>query len=104
MSTIKTIVKTKFLCKSGCKTAPSRGYSGKQKLNWTDLFVEGKWYDGEYETWSWEDGYRINGGWRKYWVVNEKGEKEKIPKAHMKVIFEFDIQQLREEKLKDILN
>ena len=37
-------------------------------------------------------------------VVNEKGEKEEIPKAHMKAIFEFDIQQLREEKLKDILN
>ena len=63
-----------------------------------------KWYDGEYETWSFEDGYRVNGGWRKYWVVNEKGEKEEIPKAHMKAIFEFDIQQLREEKLKDILN
>lgn len=68
------IVKTKFLCKSGCKTAPSRGYSGTQKLNWTDLFIEGKWYDGEYETWS-QQLYKLNNGWRRYWVINEKGEK-----------------------------
>ena len=103
------IVQTKFLCKNGSRTAISASYKGAPRaqlgsIKWEDRFIEGKWYDGEYETWSWEDGYRVNGGWRKYWVVNEKGEKEEIPKAHMKVIFEFDIQQLREEKLKDILN
>ena len=102
------IVQTKFLCKTGSRTAPRAPgiVAGRSlgNIKWEDRFIEGKWYDGEYETWSWEDGYRVNGGWRKYWVVNEKGEKEEIPKAHMKVIFEFDIQQLREEKLKDILN
>jgi hypothetical protein len=95
------IIKTKFLCKNGSRTAP-RAPLGS--IKWKDRFIEGKWYDGEYETWAWEDGYRVNGGWRKYWVINERGEKEEISKAHMKAIFEFDIQQLREEKLKDILN
>jgi len=111
------IVQTKFLCKNGSRTAgtitggttvtsatPRASLELGIISSGEDRFIEGKWYDGEYETWSWEDGYRVNGGWRKYWVVNEKGEKEEIPKAHMKVIFEFDIQQLREEKLKDILN
>ncbi len=31
------------------------------------------------------------------------GEKEEIPKAHMKVIFEFDTQQLRDEKINVII-
>ena len=102
MSTIKTIVKTKFLCKSGCKTAPSRGYSGKQKLNWTDLFIEGKWYDGEYETWS-QQLYRLNNGWRRYWVVNEKGEKKEMDRIKMSTIFQLDIEELRDNKIEEIL-
>ena len=94
------IIKTKFLCKNGSRTAP-RAPLGS--IKWEDRFIEGKWYDGEYETWSLQL-YKLNNGWRRYWVVNEKGIKEEISKAHMRVIFEFDIQQLREEKLKDILN
>ena len=97
------IIKTKFLCKTGCKTAPSRGYSGTQKLNWTDLFVEGKWYDGEYETWNWEDGYRCNGGWRRYWVVDEKGKKEEMNRIKMSTIFQLDIEELRDNKIEEIL-
>ena len=94
------IIKTKFLCKNGSRTAP-RAPLGS--IKWEDRFIEGKWYDGEYETWSLQL-YKLNNGWRRYWVVNEKGIKEEIHKAHMKAIFEFDTQQLREEKLKDILN
>ena len=94
------IIKTKFLCKNGSRTAPRGPFDS---IKWKDRFIEGKWYDGEYETWSFDRGYEINGGWRRYWVINESGEKEEIPKAHMKAIFEFDIQQLREEKLNNIL-
>jgi hypothetical protein len=91
------IVKTKFLCKNGSRTGSTLGGP------WVDKFIEGKWYDGEYQTWSFEDGYRINGGWRRYWVVNEQGEKEEISKGHFKVIFETDVQQLRDKKIEDII-
>ena len=47
--------------------------------------------------------FELNNGWRRYWVINEKGQKEEISKAHIRAIFEFDIQQLREEKIKEIL-
>ena len=91
------IVKTKFLCKNGSRTGPA--YGGF----WIDRFIEGKWYDGEYETWSWEDGYRVNNGWRKYWVINEQGVGEEISRAHFRVIFETDTQQLRDRKIEDLI-
>ena len=94
-----TIVKTKFLCKSGSRTDP-RAPLGS--IKWEDRFIEGKWHDGEYETWSLQL-FELNNGWRRYWVINEKGQKEEISKAHIRAIFEFDIQQLREEKIKEIL-
>jgi hypothetical protein len=93
------IIKTKFLCKTGSRTAP-RAPLGS--IKWEDRFIEGKWYDGEYETWSLQL-FKLNNGWRRYWVINEKGQKEEISKAQIRAIFEFDIQQLREEKIKEIL-
>lgn len=113
------IVKTKFLCKGGTKrgighVGPIHGNpyhplvhtinSNPVPATWVDTFIKGKWYDGEYETWNWEDGYRLNGGWRTYWVVNELGEKEEIPKAHMNVIFQLDISEIRDAKIDDILD
>jgi hypothetical protein len=96
------IVKTKFLCKS--TTSISSGRSSK--LFDTDLvtFEKGKWYDGEYETWSSEDGFRLNGGWRRYWAVNEQCKKEEIHKAWFKIMFEYDIEKIRDEKINNILN
>ena len=94
------IVKTKFFCKNGSQI----GDGGPIKnILWKDRFIEGKWYDGEYETWNFDDGYRLNGGWRRYWVVNEQGRKEEIHKAHMNVIFEMNIEGLRDEKINEIL-
>ena len=49
------------------------------------------------------DRFRLNGGWRRYWVVNEQGVKEEIPKAHFRAIFETDTQQLRDRKIEDII-
>jgi hypothetical protein len=72
-------------------------------IKWEDRFIEGRWYDGEYEIWNYERGYEINGGWRKYWVINEKGEKEEIHRAHFNAIFETDIENLREEKINQII-
>jgi hypothetical protein len=100
------IVKTKFLCKTGSRTAPRGSYPNTDTLEcikWQDRFIEDKWYDGEYETWSWEDGYRINGSWRKYWIINELGEKEEISKSMFKVLFETDIYQLRDRKIEDLI-
>ena len=96
------IIKTRFLCKSGSRTAPRS--SSLDKIKWTDRFIEGKWYDGEYETWSFDRGYEINGGWRRYWVINESGEKEEITRVHMRAIFEMNIQELRDNKIDQILN
>ena len=95
------IVKTKFLCKS----TTSRSSGRSSKLFDTDIvtFEEGKWYDGEYETWSWEDGYRCNDGWRKYWVINEQDVKEEIQRAWFKIMFEYDIEKIRDEKINEIL-
>lgn len=93
------IIKTKFLCRCG-----SRRGLGSHPINWVDTYIEGKWYDGEYETWSWEDGYRINGGWRRYWVVNELGEREEMVKAEFKVIFETKVDKIRDNKIDQILD
>ena len=92
------IVKTKFLCKSGSRTG-----SGFPDGPWIDRFIEDKWYDGEYETWSWKDGYRINGGWRRYWVVNEQGKKEEISRPLFRILFETNTQQLRDRKIEDLI-
>jgi hypothetical protein len=95
------IVKTKFLCKNSSQSAP-KGLS-LSNIKWEYRFIEGKWYDGEYEIWNYDRGYEINGGWRKYWVINEKGEKEEINRYHMKAIFETDIERLRDNKINEIL-
>jgi hypothetical protein len=79
-------------------------FSDLSNIRWLDRFIEGKWYDGEYQTWSFEDGYRINRGWKRYWIVNEQGKKEEISKAEFNAIFETDIENLREEKINEILN
>ena len=100
------IVKTKFLCKTGSRTAPRGSYPNADTLEgikWQDRFIEDKWYDGEYETWSLEDGYRINNGWRKYWVINELGEKEEISRPMFKVLFETDTYKLRDRKIEDLI-
>ncbi len=89
------IVKTKFLCKNGSSIAPKpSSINDLSSINWSDRFIEGKWYSGEYETWKFKDGY---------WVVNEQGKKEEISKAHFNAIFETDIENLREEKINEIL-
>jgi hypothetical protein len=94
------IIKTKFLCRNGSR----RGSGTIPPITWIDIYIEGKWYDGEYETYDWEDGYRVNGAWRRYWVVNELGEREQILKAEFKVIFETKVEELRDNKIDQILN
>jgi hypothetical protein len=93
------IVQTKFLCKNGSRTAP-RAPLGS--IQWEDRFIEGKWYDGEYETWS-QQLYKLNNGWRRYWVVNEKGVKEEMNRIKMSTIFQLDIEELRDNKIEEIL-
>lgn len=102
---MKQLIKTKFLCKKRSQISPNgRLGISKSQIVWKDRFVEGKWYDGEYETWSFEKGYDMNDGWRKYWVVNEMGKKEEISRIEMKAIFEMDIQKMRDNKIDQIIN
>lgn len=104
------IIKSKFYCKGNSRVAP-RGLSLGSKIIWEDNFIEGKWYDGEYHLWYDEDEksernqnmYRINGKWKKYQVINEKGKLEEIPKSHMNVIFEMNIIENRNNKIEEIL-
>ena len=93
------IIKTKFKCKGTSQIGSGMGKSSV----WYDQFIEGKWYDGEYETWTFDDGYRLNGGWRRYWVIDERGKKKEIPKAHMQAIFYLDLDKVRNEKIDEIL-
>ena|ERR1035437_10974566 len=98
------IIKTKFLCKATSKTCPTFGnMPGKAPVVWTDRFTEGKWYDGEYETWSFDDGYRLNGGWRKYWVINEQGVKSDISRPEMNIMFHHKVDEIRNNKIDEIL-
>lgn len=102
---MKQVIKTKFLCKKGSQISPN-GRLGipRDQILWKDRFIEGKWYDGEYETWSFERGYEMNDGWRKYWVVNEMGRKEEVSRIEMRAIFEMDIQKMRDNKIDQIIN
>ena len=102
---MKQVIKTKFLCKKGSQISPNgRLGISKSQIVWKDRFIEGKWYDGEYETWSFDKGYEMNDGWRKYWVVNEMGKKEEVSRIEMKAIFEMDIQKMRDNKIDQIIN
>lgn len=94
------IIKTKFLCKNGSQTI-SRNFNKSDK--WIDRFVEGKWYDGEYETYSTER-YRLNNSWKRYWVINEIDGKEEISRSEMNAIFENNITRLRDKKIDEILD
>ena len=97
------IIKTKFYCKNGAQESKGgRGLSFND-VNWVNIFIEGKWYDGEYETWPFESGFRLNGGWKVYWVVNESGVKTKISRARMGIIFELDHVKLRDIKIDTLL-
>ena len=102
------IIKTKFLCKNSSQSGRKSNLMTTSVLSlfnrqWEDRFIKGKWYDGEYETWNYDRGYEINGGWRRYWVINEKEEKEEIHRFHMNVIFEMDLENLRDNKINEIL-
>ncbi len=100
------IIKTKFYCKGTSKTAP-RG-SSFDNLQWSDRFIEGKWYDGVYELWYDDEernkeSYRLNNRWRKYLVINESGIEEEISKPMMNAIFEMDKDEMRNIKIEQIL-
>jgi hypothetical protein len=99
MESIK--VKTQYKCKVGSK---NKSRYSLQVGNWADRFIEGKWYDVEYQTWWFEDGYRLNGGHYHYWVVNEEGKKEHISRAEMSMMFYIDLDDNRDQKINDILN
>jgi hypothetical protein len=92
------IIKTKFLC----KTTMREGSIHNTK-KWDDVFIEGKLYEGEYETWSWEGGYKSNSGWRSYWVIDESGNKIKLHRFRFRAVF-HDVDETRNMRIEEILN
>lgn len=84
------VIKTKFYCKT------------TRSVNFKEQFISGKWYDGEYEKWS-EELFKLNNGWRNYWVFDESGVKVKLTRPEM-MIFELDNSNLRNIKINDVLN
>ena len=107
------IIEAKFYCKGTSKTAP-RGLMisdfGNESI-WTENFIEGNWYDGEYELWYDEpenseknkEKYRLNGRWMTYRVTNEQGERNEIHPSYMKAIFDLDKTNIRDYKIEQIL-
>jgi hypothetical protein len=89
-------INTKFYCKT--TQSVSDGLS-----KFKEQFIKGKWYDGAYEIWS-EQLYKLNNGWRSYWVINESGERMEISRTRMKIIFELNKTELIDEKINIILN
>ena len=72
---------------------------------WQEVFIEGKTYVGEYETWSWSRGYEVNGGWQRYWIIGEDGEKQELSRSRFRAVFHYDdVVELRNNKLEQILN
>jgi hypothetical protein len=90
-------VKTKFYC----KTTQSVSIDGLKSFK--DQFIKGKWYDGAYETWG-DQLYKLNNGWRSYWVIDESGEKIKMNRVKMRIIFELDKSELMDKKINTILD
>ena len=68
-----------------------------------EQFIKGKWYDGAYETWS-DQLYKLNNGWRSYWVIDESGQKIKMNRVKMRIIFELDKSELMDKKINTILD
>lgn len=105
------IIKTKFYCKGTSSSSGSGFGITVNPIPWTEEFIKGKWYDGEYELWYDEDEdsesnqkmFKINGKWRKYKVVNEQGKLKEIPKSYMNIIFEMNLVENRDIKINEIL-
>ena len=74
-------MKAKFLCKSD-------GIDGNRFT-----FVRDKWYDG---------GSRIGLTGKKYWVINEQGEKQNLTKSEMSGIFYMDLGEVKDKKIDEI--
>lgn len=92
-------VKTKFYC----KISQFISHKGLNPLDFKPQFIEGKWYEGAYETWS-SQLFKLNNGWKSYWVIDENGDRVEIERTGMRIIFELDESKLRDIKIKNILN
>jgi hypothetical protein len=103
------IIKTRFYCKGTSSSAP-RG-SGFNNITWVENFIEGKWYDGEYQLWYDEAEesernqkmFKINARWKRYNVVNEQGQKKDIHISYMNITFEMKLAEQRDNKINEIL-
>lgn len=51
-----------------------------------------------------QQGYELNGGWRRYWVIGEDVQKGEMPRPYMIATFIIDVDELRDAKIDEILN
>lgn len=70
----------------------------------TNIFIRGKIYDCEYEEWNSDEGFRLNGGHRRYWVINEIGQKEELSRGELRALFHTDPVDIRDVIIDDLLN
>jgi hypothetical protein len=87
------IVKAKFYCKLNLDYSFTK-YDVEGRI-----FIKDKIYEGEYETWSWSDGYRLNNGWKKYWIFDENGMKRVLSRNRFNMFF----QELRDYNISSLL-
>ncbi len=96
-------INKKYKCKGTMKTSPSL------EGEWIDQFVEGKWYDCQYNTWSHEEEKnklycRLNGGWDGYKSISESGVEIELSRAEFNVVFYVDYDEIREQLIDEILS
>lgn len=69
-------IKAKYVCKCSMSDSPKN-----------TAFIAGKEYECEYESWTFKEGHRLNGGHRRYWAIGEDGEEREMPRPRFRAVF-----------------
>jgi len=109
----EVLVKTKVKCRGTMSTGARHAtIYNPQNLtshqidtssSMADLYIEGKWYDAEFEVYSNPETNRINGGFRDVWVYDETGHRRSLAKAVFGAVF-HNTTDLRDSQINDIIN
>jgi len=95
-------INKKFKCKGTMSTSPSC-----EPYDWKEEFIEGKWYNCSYKTWSNDpieniESYKRNGGWNGYKAISEYGVELKFDRAHFNIVFYTTVDEIRESLINEI--
>lgn len=80
--------------------------TNSEKVVWVVSFEKDKWYNVEYETWDNSNTARINGGYKRAWVVNESGEKVEVAGSQIRILFytDYNKDEMRNSQLDNLFN